>query len=158
VVELVHTSAAVVSVYATSHALDALAPAGAYRCRFAPDEMLLVREPEAADALVRDAGAARAGDEDAVVLDATDGWAVWTLEGDGARDAFQRLSSLPAIEGFAQGEVASLPAKVVVEGGRIHLFVASMVSEHLRSQIIARCGAVEERAEAQTWNAVGGSP
>jgi sarcosine oxidase gamma subunit len=157
VVELVETRAAIASALASAPALDALAPAGTYRCRIAPDELLLVREPGAAESLVRDAGAARAGDPDAVVVDVTDGWAVWTLDGDGARDAFRRLSTLDPAEGFVQGEVAAVPAKVVVEHGAFHLFVPAMWSEHLRTEILARCEGVVALDEPVDWTAVGGS-
>jgi hypothetical protein len=117
-----------------------------------------VREPDAGEALVRDAGAARAGDDDAVVLDTTDGWAVWTLAGEDARAAFEQLSALPMIDGFSQGDVASVAAKIVVDRGAVHLFVASMLSEHMRSQITARCSGVNELQGARAWSAVGGSP
>ena len=156
--ELVATKAAVALVMATPHALDALAPAGAYRCRVAPDEAMFVREPEAVEALLRDAGSVRAGDSDAVVLDASDGWAVWTLAGESARDAFTRLSALRVAGGYQQGEVAHLPVRLIIEGERVHMFVPVMWREHMRRQVLDRCMSlgVTERGEPAAWTAAGG--
>jgi hypothetical protein len=79
VLELFETRAAVVGAFAASEALDALRPAGAYRCRVASDEAMFVGPPGAGEQLLRDSAAVTAGDADAIVLDVADGWAVWTL-------------------------------------------------------------------------------
>ena len=156
--ELAPTEAALALVMASPQALDALAPAGAYRCRVAPDEAMFVREPGAAEALVRDAGSVRAGDADAVVLDASDGWAVWTLSGDAARDAFTRLSPMRPVQGFQQGEVANIPVRLVVEGERIHMFVQAMWRDYLRRQVLDRCKklGVTQSVAPMPWTAAGG--
>lgn len=158
--ELVGTQATLATVLASSRALDALAPAGAYRCRIAADESMFIREPGAANSLLRDSRSVLAGDPDAIVLDATDGWTILTLTGDEARIAFGYLSSVHLSDGFSQGDVERLPARIVCEPAKVHVFVPAMVGEYLRSIILSSCGTlgIRERAEPQAWSAVGGSP
>ena len=158
--ELVHTRAALATVMALPRALDALAPAGAYRCRVAPDEAMFVREPGAAETLLRDSGSVLAGDPDALVLDATDGWTILTLAGDGARPAFGYLSAIDLSEGFTQGDVQRLPARIVYEPVGVHVFVPAMMAAHLRARILGSCAVlgIRERAEPEPWTATGGSP
>jgi hypothetical protein len=142
VLEFSATRVSVVQVFAEAGALDALSPAGATRCRVAPDEAMFVREGGAAQALLRDAEAVTAGDPDALIVDGTDGWAVWTLGGDRLHDALERLSPLEldaASDGFTQGDVAHIPAGIVIEHGRAHLFVAAMWTSYLRERILSRC-------------------
>jgi hypothetical protein len=142
VLEVSATAVTVVQVHAEPAALDALAPAGATRCRIAPDEAMFVREGGAAAALLRDAAAVTAGDPDAVIMDGTDGWAVWTLSGDRLPDALQRLSHLELDaenDGFTQGDVAHVPARVVIDHGRVHVFVAAMWGAYLHERIQGRC-------------------
>ena len=149
--ELLATAASVVVAFADAQALDVLAPVGARTCRVAPDELMFVAEPAAAGRLARDAGAVTAGDADAVVIDASDGWACWTIAGDDAEVAFARLSELHAPEsGSVCGDVAHVPVRVMGDGGVLHLFVPSMWREYLRRQILARCADVREAGEA-TW-------
>jgi sarcosine oxidase gamma subunit len=128
----------VVSVYAASPACDAVM-SEASACRIAPDEVMLIGKPGTAKGTV-----GRVADvvgAHAVVIDATDGWSAWTLEGDDARRAFSYLSHLDLPEeGFVQGEVALLPAKVVTDGAGVHIFVPSMLEHDLRRRILARCG------------------
>ena len=131
-----------VQVFAEAAALDSLAPAGATRCRVAPDEVMFIREEGAGQALLRDAQAVTAGDGDAVIVDGTDGWAVWTLSGGGVPDALQRLSHLELdtnVDGFAQGDVAHVPVRLVLDHGRVHLLVAAMWEDYLRQGIMSRC-------------------
>jgi hypothetical protein len=151
VLELVETRASVVGAFASARALDALRPAGATRCRVAPDEAMFVAPPSAAAALVRDASAVTAGDVDAIVLDTTDGWAVWTLAGEAVRDAFARLSSVEPSHGYAQGEVAGVAVRVIAQEDRIHLLVPAMWGDHLRRRILARCPEVVARSDPQAW-------
>jgi hypothetical protein len=153
VAELVATAVSVVVAFADARALDVLAPVGASTCRVAPDELMFVAEPAAAGRLVRDAGAVTAGDADAVVVDASDGWACWTIAGEGATEAFARISELhPPRNGFVCGDVAHVPVRAMVEGGALHLFVPSMWRDYLREQILSRCADVSE-AGATTWGA-----
>ena len=151
--ELVATAVSVVVAFADAHALDVLAPAGARTCRVAPDEMMFVAEPATAGRLTRDAGAVTAGDPDAVVIDASDGWACWTIAGEGTGAAFARLSELHAPDGgFVCGDVAHVPVRVIGDDGALHLFVPSMWRDYLREQILSRCADVREAGEA-TWGA-----
>lgn len=135
--ELVRTPVTVVAAFASSEALDALSPAGAYRCRVAPDEAMFVGPADAAAALVRDASAVTPGDPDAVVLDVTDGWTVLTLSGDEAREAFSHLSELELPEeGYVHGDVAHVPVRVIAAPGRLRLFVPAMWGEYLVERIL----------------------
>jgi len=160
VLELVETRVFALGCFAAPEGADALMGVpGAYACRVAADEVLLIAEPGASDDLARtSAETATAADPDAVVLDTTDGWAVWTLEGNDAREAFARLSAVPLPEqGFTQGDVAHLPAKVVVSKGRghlrLHLLVPAMWGAFLRERILHDCASlgVRQRAEPAPW-------
>jgi sarcosine oxidase gamma subunit len=156
VLDLVATQVSAVSCHAAPEAADAaISTAGAYACRIAPDEVLLLGTPGSAGKLVDAASAKATGvDPDAVVLDTTDGWTVWTLEGDAAREAFARLSAVPLpSEGFAQGDVAHVPVKVVVTPERLHLLVPAMWGAYLRERIIGAGLPVRERLEPISWTA-----
>lgn len=155
--ELVPTQASVVGCFAAPEALDALIGIdGAYAGRVAPDEMMLVGEAGLAEGLVGAATArASAADPDAVVLDTSDGWAVWTLEGDTAREAFARLSAVPLQAEYTQGDVAHVPVRAIALADRVHLLVPAMWREHLRARILADCTSLDVRevAEATVWSA-----
>jgi hypothetical protein len=129
-----------VTACATSEALDALVvPGRATGYRIADDELLLVCRPEVADEVVRDVETRLTVlDPDAIVVETTDGWAASMLEGDEARSVFASLSRLRLPDrGFVQGEVAHVPAKVLVDDGGIHILVPAAVEAHLRSRIAA---------------------
>ena len=136
--------AVVVTCIAEPAACDAAAEGASHvrALRVAPDEVMFVAAPDAADAIVRAVTrAATSVDPDALVLDATDGWAAWTLRGGATRPAFSRLSALglPG-EGFVQGDVAHVPVKVIAEPERLHLLVPAMWGGYLRERILERCG------------------
>lgn len=123
-----------------------LAPAGALVFRVADDEALVLAAGDV------DAGAELdAADGNVAVLDETDGWAVWTLAGSDAEDAFRRLSDLrlsarrPA---FAQGSVVSVPGKVVAVEDGIHLLVPSPFGHRLRARIALACRDLDVREVA----------
>jgi len=80
-------------------------------------------------------------DPDAVVRDVSEGWAMHTISGRGAREAFARVSELelPAT-GFVQGSVARIGVRVLVDGDRVDLVVPSMLAAHLRGRIEDECG------------------
>jgi sarcosine oxidase gamma subunit len=152
--ELVATRVAAVACHAAPDAADAaMSTASAYACRIAPDEVLLLGKPGAAAKLVEAASKkAGAADPDALVLDTTDGWTVWTLEGNDAREAFARLSAVPLPEeGFTQGDVAHVPVKVVAFSGRLHLLVPAMWGAFLRERIVEVGLPVHERSEPVPW-------
>jgi sarcosine oxidase gamma subunit len=149
VLELIPANAAIVLCLARPEALDAIrAPDGAFACRLAPDELMLVSlaaplRPEPLAAELEPGGG--------VAVDQSDGFSVWTLSGDAAAEAFARLSALelPAgATGFAQGAVAGVPAKTIVEGGRIHLLVSSALGHHLRERALAVSADLDLRERA----------
>ena len=150
--ELIDMRASVVGVFATVEALDALRPAGAYRCRVAPDEAMFVAPPSAGVPLLRDASAVLAGDSDAVVLDITDGWTIWTIAGDPVRGTFARLSALEVGDGYRQGDVVGVAGRVIAERDRIHLFVPAMWGNHLRTRVLALCPGIVPRADPEIWD------
>jgi hypothetical protein len=151
--ELRPTLASVISCHAAPEALDALEAAqDAYLCRVAPDEVMLIGEGGAAGDLARITARLFASDRDAIVLDATDGWAIWTLQGDDLGDAFAHLSAVPLPDkGFVQGDVAHVPVKVVSVPGTVHFLVPAMWREHLRERILRDCPGVAERVEPAAW-------
>jgi sarcosine oxidase gamma subunit len=129
VLELDASSTSLIGVFGEPGALDALD--GVYRV--APDEAMAVGEPDTIATTLLE-------DPHAVVLDVTDGWAALTLSGANLRAAFARLSALRLPdEGFVQGDVARVPARVIVERDRLRILVPAMWAEHLRSQILRRC-------------------
>jgi hypothetical protein len=137
VVELVPLRASFVTCAADPAAIDRLVePASVMALRVAPDEALLVADDAAVT--VREASdLATSVDPDAVVIDATDGWAVIALEGDQAGDVFARVSQVPLAPGVAQGDVGHVPAIVVAETGRIVLVVPAMWRDAVRERILA---------------------
>ncbi|HUL85500.1 MAG TPA: hypothetical protein VLX89_08305 [Actinomycetota bacterium] len=137
------TSLGVVHASASADALDRLVvPGRARACRVAEDELLLLCARDDAGEIVREVrDRLGAGDADALVLDVTDGWAAVTLSGRDPRAAFAYLSALELpVDGFVQGEVVRLPAKVVVEADRVHILVPSMVEVHLHDRLRRRLG------------------
>lgn len=156
--ELAPTEASVIGCLAAPEGLDALmGSGGAFPCRIARDEAMLVCEKRAAsDTLVTAAAQVTAADPDALVLDLTDGWSVWTLVGDSAREAFARLSEIPLEPDgvrFVQGAVAGVPARAIALPDRLHLLVPAMFGEYLRQEILAACSdlGARERSEPTAW-------
>jgi len=138
--EVAPTRIGVVSASATAEALDALVvPGRAIACRVAADELLLLCAPDVSEEVARETGTRLTVlDPDALVVDSTDGWSSIELEGDGARMAFSRLSSLELPDaGFVQGEVVHVPAKVVVDRDRVRILVSSMWERHLHDRVAA---------------------
>ena len=139
--ELRGVSLAVVLCSADAAALDALvAPGhGARMLRTAPDEALFVAGPEVAADVTREVEDRIAAlDDDALVLDVSDGWAAWSLVGDDAHRAFSFLSHLdPPTDGaFVQGDVARVAAKVLDETNGLTILVPAYWREHLRERAI----------------------
>ena len=149
--ELVAARASVVVCLATPEALDTVFDGA---LRVAPDELLVLGPPDSAEMTALDVSRRISGaDADAVVLDVSDGWATWTLDGDGARDAFGYLSELDLPEeGFVQGDVAHVPVKVVARPGGLHLLVPAVWGAYLHERILARCPSVTEREEPEDWS------
>lgn len=149
--ELSRLRASVVHCMAPAEALDVVVVERAVACRVAPDELLLVGVDREADHVLAAAVAwLTPRDEHCVVLDATDGWTGWTIEGDDAAWAFAHVSMLPLPEqGFVQGHVGHVPARVLTEPGTVHVLVEAMYGGWLRELMLARCpDLVEAEAEA----------
>jgi len=147
VLELIPTHVCVISCLASHEALVALhPPEAAYLCWVADDELMLVGRPEASDELQRLAGEALIGDDDAVVLDVSDGWSAWTLSGAGTDDVLERLSELKhSGDGYLQGDVAHVPVRLIAHAERLHLLVPATWEEHLRSRIRAAATGLDLR-------------
>jgi len=140
VLELVASPTSLVGVFGEPDALDALD--GVYR--IAPDEAMVVGRPDTIATIALE-------DPHVVVLDVTDGWEALTLSGDHVRAAFARLSALRLPdEGFVQGDVARVPARVIVERDRLRILVPAMWAEHLRSRILRRCADLGVRQAGST--------
>jgi hypothetical protein len=142
VLELRASEFAVVTCVASPAACDSLpSRPDARALRLAADEVMVLGSPGAVDAIVATvAGAVATIDPDAVVIDASDGWAAWTLGGDAIDPAFSRLSALELPrEGFVQGDVARVPVKLMAAPGRLDLLVPAMWREYLHDAILQRC-------------------
>jgi len=141
VVEVDATTFGVVDALASAEALDRLVvPGRAHALRVAEDELLLLCEPDVVDEVARETlDRLAGGEEDPLVLDVSGGWSAATLSGRDPRGAFAYLSALelPA-EGFVQGEVVRVPAKVLVEADRIHVLVPAMWEAHLHDRLRRR--------------------
>jgi len=131
VAELRTETPAVTTVLASAEACDRVSELpGA--CRVSPGEVELVGD--VSEAAVR-AAVVRL-DPDAVVLNVSDGWIVFTLEGPGSREAFARVSELELPDsGSLVGEVARVGVRILVDSDRIDLLVPSMVAAHVRERI-----------------------
>jgi hypothetical protein len=126
------TAAAKARAFGPPDALDALEPpAGVRAGRVAGDEVLWVAEPARADELLQ-ALSSQLGQlgNRAAVVDHSDGYALFTLAGEGREDLFARLSSirLPAGGGFVQGNFAGVPARIFCGGARLEVIVTSDVA------------------------------
>ena len=100
------------SVHATDEACDLAMRAPGARTGVASDEVM-VRGPIADDLR----NAIRRVDRDALIRDATEGWAEVAMDGSEARDVFSRVSALrlPDGRGYVQGDVARVLGRVFVD-------------------------------------------
>ena len=87
-------------------------------------------------------------DGDALVLDVSDGWASLALVGDDADDALSYLSGWRCrpTDGFVQGDVARVAAKVLGEPDGLLLLVPAYWREHVRTRAIEDARATEVTA------------
>ena len=121
------------SVHATEEACD-LAMRAPGAGRVASDEVV-VRGSIAED--LRDA--IRRVDRDALIRDATEGWAEVTIDGSDARDVFARISALrlPDERGYVQGDVARVLGRVFVDDDGIRVLVPAYWESHVRRRFEA---------------------
>lgn len=140
--ELVASRVGVVTGHAMPEALDGLEPIdGAVSCRVAPDELMLVTEPKAVERVLGAVSAALdEADPGGLAIDATDGWSATILRGDDARIAFSRLSPLELRgDGFLQGDLLRLPARVIARDREVLVLVPAMWEAWFRGTATERC-------------------
>ena len=140
--------AGVVECHASPRTLDALtAPAGVHACRVAPDELLLLAAPSRTDELLRRATAQLVvADPGALVVDQSDGWAVFrlpgSLPGDEGMLALGQLAlfAMPARRpSFVQGAVAGGAAKLLLLPGFVLLLVPYALRDHVARRLRDVC-------------------
>jgi hypothetical protein len=132
VAELRVTEPTVVAVLASTEACDRLAIEGAEAYRIGVEEVMVVGEVTEADV----GPLVRANDPGALVIDVSDGWTSLELFGDGARDAFARLSELELPrEGFVQGDVLRVAVRVLAGRDGIRLLVPAMWAHHVETRV-----------------------
>lgn len=126
-------------------ALDRLvAPGhGARMLRVAPDELMAVAKRDVIDDVRREIhDRITVLDDDALVVDDSDGWTAIALTGPDADRALSYLSALqpPAADDLVQGDVARVAAKIVREPDGLLVLVPAYWGEHLRTRAIEDAG------------------
>jgi len=143
VLELRPLRAAVIRCYGQPRALDAFPSLGAAAARVAHDELWLIGPRAASSELTQRATSYLAGaDPDGLVIDHGEAWSVWSVSGSPSRTWFSRLASFPlpaGPNGFAQGAVVQVPAKVMVHGGRTDLVVPAQLAHHIPVRLQEAC-------------------
>jgi hypothetical protein len=147
VLEIGRLYAGVVECHASPRTLDALtAPAGVHLCRVAPDELLLLAAPSRTDELLRRATAQLVvAEPGALVVDQSDGWAIFRLPGnlpghlpDEGMLALSQLAlfAMPARRpSFVQGAVAGGAAKLLLLPGFVLLLVPYALRDHVARRL-----------------------
>ncbi len=138
----------VVLCQAAPATLEQLVPPGhgARPLRTAPDEILFVSRAGVGHDVLREVtDRVAAVEPDALVLDVGDGWSAWDLSGADAAHGFSYLSALelPEGDGFVQGDVAHVAAKVWVARHGITILVPASWSAYLRERAVRDAGAIE---------------
>jgi sarcosine oxidase gamma subunit len=138
VAELRSVSPTVIAILASAATLDGLrAPKDTTVCRVAPREALVI----GGDGLT--AAAIEVKERGVVVDDVTDGWSAFELAGEDAHEAFARLSELELPdEGFTQGDVARIGAKILTASGRITILVPASLAVFIEERIRTDCAEV----------------
>jgi len=154
VLELRPVRAAVIRCFGEPRALDAFPSLGATPGRVAADELWLVGPGASAGEIARRASSYLAGaDPDGLVVDHGEAWSVWRLKGPSARSAFSRLADYPlpsANQGFAQGAVVQVPAKIVVQPEWLDLIVPVQLAHHIPVRVAAACADLGATIGAET--------
>jgi len=143
VLEIRPSEAVIAACHAAPAALDELPGAFGLVLRIAPDEAWVLAARARRAGLLRSLEAwLESADRHGLVVDQTDGWALFDLRGPEARELFGRLSvtaapaTLPAL---VQGALSGVAGKAWFGAdGRICLMVPAPVGHHLA----ARLGAV----------------
>lgn len=144
--EIQRSHAAIVECHASALALQAMpAMPRVHACRVAPDELLLVAPPSLGDEVLRRAKAHLASAEPGtLVLDQSDGWAVFSLRGDDVLEPLRKLAVIPFPEArpaFIQGAVAGGSAKLLLLPGVAHLLVPFPLRDYLERRLRDVCDA-----------------
>jgi sarcosine oxidase gamma subunit len=144
VLELTLLDATIVVCYAAAAVLDAWSPASnRFTARVARDELWVVGPRSGRCDLMQSVEQSLRGQApDALVVDQTDGWTAWSIGGAGAAQALARLTVIPlhgTTEGFQQGAVAGIPAKVLATATGFQVFVPAPVGHHLRDRLLEAC-------------------
>lgn len=145
------TQAAKARAFGPPAALDKLTPPPGVRSgRVAGDEVLWLGEHGRADELVQVLGKQLSGQGNlAAVVDHSDGYALFTLSGEGRDELFSRLSSirLPEADAFLQGNFAGVPARIFRSHEQLDVIVTSDVAwfvggrlEHAAHDLAGRQG------------------
>lgn len=142
--ELSLLEATIVACYTTAAVLDAWSPPpDAFVARVARDELWVVGPRAGRCSLLRSVEQSlHALAPDTLVVDQTDGWTVWSIEGTSASHALARLTAMPLDpRGVAihQGTVAGVPAKVVARASGYQVFLPAPVGHHLRDRVLEAC-------------------
>jgi sarcosine oxidase gamma subunit len=126
------TAAAKARAFGPPEALDKLtAPPGVRTGRVAGDEVLWVSDAGRADELVGALSSQlSAHGNRAAVVDHSDGYALFTLSGEGREELFSRLSSIrvPQADAFLQGNFAGVPARIFRRDDRLEVIVTADVA------------------------------
>jgi hypothetical protein len=142
VLELGESLTAVVGCYARPAALDALVVDAVISIRIAHDELLLLAARDEREATTAAAEIALGPlDGRGLVVDVSDGYAAWTVTGEGRFEAFARLCAvpLPHAPAHVQTLFAHVPAKVVVRPDELLALVPSVLSHHVKRRILESC-------------------
>ena len=154
--EIQRSHAAILECHASVGALSTMpAMARVHACRVAPDELWLLAPPALTADVLRRAEAHLASVEPGtLVVDQSDGWAVFSLRADDAAEALRPLAHLAvfpfpeARPAFVQGAVAGGPAKLLLLPGVIHLLVPFPLRDHLERRLRDVCDAARTRIGA----------
>jgi hypothetical protein len=150
VLDLIPTRVAIVACHGPAAALAQLA-AGApgFTGRVATDELWLLGDRSRRESLL---GQARAGLPGGLVVDQTDGWAMWTVRGEGGGEVLDRLmlAAVPAGgSGWVQGAIAGVAGKVIAREAALHILVPACLGHHLRDRVVAACADLGVRVAAE---------
>jgi hypothetical protein len=140
VLELIPIDAAIIACHADRAALGRLEdPTGTIGVGIAPDELWWVGPLEAREDLA-DRAKAALGAGSSLVVDQSDGWAVFALRGSARQTVLDRLmlAAIPEERpAFVQGAITGVPGKVIALEGVTYLFVPAPVGHHLRDRILS---------------------
>ena len=145
--ELTLLEGTIIAGHAASAALETWSPGTGFLVRVARDELWVVGPRTERGQLFRTVEQSlRRAAPDALVVDQTDGWTIWSLTGGDASQALARLTLMPLDRrdgSVHQGAVAGVPAKVVANRSGYRLFIPAAVGHHLRDRVLEACGDLE---------------